>query len=230
MAEKLDPRQVVTFGRLVVVLLVLAVLGVGCYAGEPRHWRRSILDAMIFDLRENHWVGSLYVCTEGIVVIPIKFAFTETRACNTLGTAIAKVLAGEDPSRPHVLYNRHAPTEIESQDAVTAVLYEFGGEFSVAKENKFVGCITRAIHEAHPTVRFIPSDEFRRTALPDLTPEEASLELWGLLGLGSQIEPLLKESAFRDRIAPLGVRYVITVSGSTHTLYSLKRTLGKGPC
>ncbi len=225
MAEKLDPKQVVTFGRLLVGLLVLAVLGVGCYAGEPGHWRSSSLDAMIFDLRENHIVGTLYVCTEGIVIIPIKFAFTETRACNTLGTAIAKVLAGEDPSRPHVLYNRYAPTEIESHDAVTAVLYQFGGEFSVAaKENKFVACIARAIHEAHPTVRFIPSDEFRRTAFPDLTPEEASLELSG------QIEPLLKESTFRDRIAPLGVRSVITVWGSTHTHYRVRGTLGKGPC
>jgi len=207
MAEKLDPRQVVTFGRLVVVLLVLAVLGVGCI--YRRYLRSSTLDAMIFDLRENHWVGRLNVSTEGIVEIPIKFAFTETRACKTLGTAIAKVLAGEDPSRPDVRYDRHAPTEIESHDAVTAVLSLFGGEFSGAKENKFVGCIARAIHEAHPTVRFIPSDEFRRTAFPDLTPKAASLTLLGLGG------PLLKESAFRDRIAPLGVRYVITVSGHT---------------
>ncbi len=229
MAEKLDPRQVVTFGRLLVGLLVLAVLGVGC-AKDLRHWRSSILYAMIFDLRENYQVGLLDVCTEGIIAIPFKFSFTETRACNTLGTAIAKVLAGEDPSRPDVRYDRYAPTEIESHDAVTAVLYQFGGEFSGAKENKFVGCIARAIHEAHPTVRFIPSDEFRRTAFPDLTPEEASLELWGLLGLGSQIEPLLKESAFHDRIAPLGVRYVITVSGFTHTLYSLPGILGKRPC
>ena len=137
MSKKLDTSEVVTFGRLLVGLLVLAVMGVGCVLVNPGHWRTTTLYAMIFDLRENHSVGTLNVITEGWVLIPIKFAFTETRACNLIGDAIAKFLSSEEPSEHHdVWVVRTEPTQIESHDAVTAVLYQFGGGILISQGEK----------------------------------------------------------------------------------------------
>ena len=87
MAEKLDPRQVVTFGRLVVVLLALAVVGVGCHGfGLVHEYRRmTYLDVRIHDVTKAHMAGHLSVRTSAIT----PFLFTETRACNLIGDAIA---------------------------------------------------------------------------------------------------------------------------------------------
>ncbi len=104
--------------------------------------------------------------------------------------------------------NRLAPTEIESHDLVTAVLDESSGRFSLPEGEKVVGCITEAIHEKHPTVQVVPPDEFRRTAFPDLTPEEVSSELLDIASLVEQPE-------FQERIAPLGIRYLILAWGVT---------------
>ncbi len=90
MSKKLDTSEVVTFGRLVVVLLALAVVGVGCYLGEPGWKRMTYLTVWIHDVTKAHMAGEVSVTTSGM--------FTETRACNLIGDAIAKFLSGEEPS------------------------------------------------------------------------------------------------------------------------------------
>ncbi len=103
---------------------------------------------------------------------------------------------------------RFTPTDLAPEDAVTVVLSQFSGKFSAAKEAKFVRCITKAIHKAHPTVRIVPADEFRQAAFPDLTPEEIPRGDWTWEQLG-------EDPAFQQRIAPLGLNYLIAVSGGT---------------
>jgi len=187
----------------------LAVLGTGCL--PPQTWvRRTRLDASIVDLMQGHTAGTLSVWTRGHITPPFTlFTLTETRGCKILGTVVVKFLAGENPSESHEFYvNRLAATAIESGDAVTAVLEEFSGEFSPSKENKFVTCITKAIREAHPTVRFVPPDEFRQVAFSDLTPENIPPEDWTW-------DRLAEDPGFQERIAPLDLRYLIVVSGFT---------------
>jgi len=197
-------------GEFAVGLLALAVLGTGCGGWAPLWVRRSRLDASIVDVMQGHTAGNLSVWTQGAIHPPFRiFAFTETRGCKILGTVVVKFLAGENPSEPpEVWVNRLGATAIESGDAVTAVLEEFSGEFSSSKEDKFVACIRKALRKAHPTVRFIPPDEFRQVAFPDLTPEDTPPEDWTW-------DRLVEDPGFQQRIAPLGLRYLIPVSGFT---------------
>jgi hypothetical protein len=102
-------------------------------------------------------------------------------------------------------YRSH-PTDLAPDEGVTVVLEQFSGEFSGSKEDKFIGCITSAIRKVHPTVRIVPSDEFRQAAFPDLPPEEVGHRSW---------EQLADDPALRQRIAPLGLHYLIALSGGT---------------
>ncbi len=212
MAEKLDPKQVVTFGRLVVGLLTLSLLVAGCsfspfidllfdYPNKPASLKRIWLEVSISDPIEGRVIG-------GVSVVVGKTTIEEAHACEVLGTAVTKFLEGDELSVWPAIYviNRLAPTEIESHDLVTVVLDESSGRFSLPEGEQVVGCITEAIHEKHPTVRVVPPDEFRRTAFPDLTPEEVSSELLDIASLVEQPE-------FQERIAPLGIRYLILAWG-----------------
>ncbi len=212
MAEKLDPRQLVTFGRLVVGLLTLSLLVAGCfphswnlshYKYKPASLERIWLEVSISDPIEGRVVG-------GVSVLVGINALEEAHACEVLGTAVTKFLEGDELSVWPGIYviNRLAPTEIETHDLVTVVLDESSGRFSLPEGEKVVGCITEAIHEKHPTVRVVPPDEFRRTAFPDLTPEEVSSELLDIASLVEQPE-------FQERITPLGIRYLILAWGVT---------------
>jgi len=210
-------RNVVTFGRLVVGLLTLSLLVGGCqglgalpgavnllaYSGSLYQARleRTWLEVSIFDPIEGRVVG-------GVSVVVGKTSLEEALACEVLGMAVTKFLEGDELSVWPGIYvdNRLAPTEIETHDLVTAVLDESSGKFSLPEGEKVVGCITEAIHEKHPTVRVVPPDEFLRTAFPDLTPEEVSSELLN-------IALLVEQPEFQERIAPLGIRYLILAWG-----------------
>ncbi len=164
----------------------------------------TYLDVWIHDVTKAHMAGHISVTTSGKIIPfpPIKpFAFTETRACNLIGDAVAKFLSGEEPSEhPDVSVVRAEPTQIESHDAITVVLDTAQPEFSSAKERKFAGCITRAFHEAHPTVRIVPPEEFHQV-MPAFSRHQLGLD----------------DPAFREQIAPLGIRYLILMYGSTGT-------------
>jgi hypothetical protein len=209
MAEKLDPRQVVTFGRLVVGLLTLSLLVAGCagalYKPPQVPKKRIWLEVSILDLIEGRVIGD-------VSVVVGKTYVEEAHACEVLGMAVIKFLEGDELLVWPGFYviDRLAPMEIESHDLVTVVLDESSGRFLLPEGEpegeKVVGCITEAIHEKHPTVRVVPPDEFRRTAFPDLTPEEVSSELLDIASLVEQPE-------FQERIAPLGIRYLILAWG-----------------
>ena len=133
-------------------------------------------------------------------------AYTVQNSRRLLFGALAMTFLGVGCTKAAMYDTRFTPTDLAPEDAVTVVLSQFSGEFSAAKEAKFVRCITKAIHKAHPTVRIVPPDEFRQVAFPDLTPEEIQSGDWEQLG---------EDPAFQQRIAPLGVHYLITLSGGT---------------
>lgn len=119
---------------------------------------------------------------------------------------LAVAVLGVGCAKAHMYHTRSAPADVAPDDGVTVVLEHFSGEFSASKEDNFAGCIASAIRKVEPTVRIVPSDEFRRAAFPDLPPEEVGHQAW---------ERLAADPAFRQRIAPLGVQYLITLSGTT---------------
>jgi hypothetical protein len=104
---------------------------------------------------------------------------------------------------------RETPTGIEPGAAIAFV---FSREFSLAgqpvQEKEIIGCISGAVRKAHPTLRIVPPEEFRRAVFFDLAPEAApnNPEYFALL---------LDHPTFRERVAPLGIRYLISVVGGT---------------
>ncbi len=75
----------------------------------------------------------------------------------------------------------------------------------------YVGdCVARQISQAHRARTIIPATVFRRTAFPNLTDMETPRSRESLLSL-------LDNAIFRARIAPLGLRYIVVVSGGETT-------------
>ncbi len=140
MNQRFDPRKVLAVGRLVVVLLALAVVGVGCHGFGLGPALKSVtyLNVWINDVTKANMAGRLSVWTSVMS--------TEYQACNLIGDPIAKFLSGEEPSEhPDFSVVRWEPTQIESHDAITVVLDQwglFGEEFSSAREREFTSCIT----------------------------------------------------------------------------------------
>jgi len=75
-------------------------------------------------------------------------------------------------------------------------------------ESAAVRCISEAVTKAYPSVRIVLPDEFRRVAFPDLPPEGSPYS-------SEYLALLLNDPRFLERIAPLRLRYLFSVSGVT---------------
>jgi hypothetical protein len=108
-----------------------------------------------------------------------------------------------------VTQSREAPTGLGTGEAI-AFLFErqFSLEAQRVEESEIIGCISDAVRKAHPTLRIVLPDEFRRTVFPDLAPEAApnTQEYVGLL---------LNHPTFKERVSSFGVRYLISIVGGT---------------
>jgi hypothetical protein len=108
-----------------------------------------------------------------------------------------------------VTQSREAPTGLGTGEAI-AFLFErqFSLDAKRVEESEIIGCITEGVRKFHPTLRIVLPDEFRRTAFPDLAPEAApnTPEYFALL---------LDHPTFKERVATLGIRYLISVVGVT---------------
>lgn len=133
----------------------------------------------------------------------------------TIGLLALPVLA-LGCSKVQMFDTRYSPTSLAPGDAITVISDQPAGtKYSRGFEKKATWCIRNALENTHPTVRIVSSDELRQVAFPDLTPEE--------IPLGNRSwDQLVEDPAFRERIASLGLRYLITVSGS-------KRRTPQGP-
>ena len=61
--------------------------------------------------------------------------------------------------------------------------------------------------QVHPTLRIVSPDEFRRAAFPDQTSDDVTFAY----PIPETQQKLLSSQAFRDRVAPLRLRYLVSV-------------------
>ena len=120
---------------------------------------------------------------------------------------VSLAVVGVGCTKTHKYANRYFPTNPGPDDAITIVLDQLPAEEDATSteelEANMVGCIRDELEDTHPTLRMVAPDELRRVAFSDLTPEEIRLSDW------SWDDPL-----FQERIAPLGLRYLIRVTVS----------------
>ncbi len=124
--------------------------------------------------------------------------------------------------------SRLAPTTLTTEDAITVIAYEtesisqisetadVPAEYSADMAEEVLECIEEILEEHHPTVRVIPPDKFLEVAFPNLTPEDSPPVILSW-------EHMARDPGFQERIAPLGLRYLITVfveEGKGNTVFA----------
>jgi hypothetical protein len=124
--------------------------------------------------------------------------------------------------------SRLAPTTLTTEDAITVIAYEtesisqisetadVPAEYSADMAEEVLECIEEILEEHYPTVRVIPPDKFLEVAFPDLTAEDS-------LPVILSWEHMARDPGFQERIAPLGLRYLITVfveEGKGNTVFA----------
>jgi len=115
-------------------------------------------------------------------------------------------------TKADMTHTRFTPTDLAPKDAITVIFFDhpWGEEYSAILEERVAGCIRDGLENTHPTVRIVPPEKFRQAAFPGLPPEEIPPGHWPW-------DQLVDDPAFRERIAPLGLHYLIAVSGGTRT-------------
>src|SRR5262249_12115862 len=99
---------------------------------------------------------------------------------------------------------KQIPTPIETREPVAIVVSPETTDLT----SDAVGCISKALKERFPNLRIVLPDEFHKVAFPNV-----ALELAPRASI--YLPLLLNDPAFRARIAPLGLRYLISVQGKT---------------
>ena len=117
---------------------------------------------------------------------------------------IAATLLWAGCTTAQVQATRQISTEIETHEPVAIVVSPETTDLT----SDAVGCISKALKERFPNLRIVLPDEFHKTAFPNVALELAPRAL-------IYLPLLLNDPAFRARIAPLGLRYLISVQGKT---------------
>jgi hypothetical protein len=105
---------------------------------------------------------------------------------------------------------RHNPTGIASDDSV-AILASTESPL----ENEAIGCITEALRGVNPAMPVITSDEFRRTIFSYRIPEDGNER-------AKYLTLLVNQPALREHMASRGIRYLISVLGTTEQSWESK--------
>ncbi|MEK6601033.1 MAG: hypothetical protein AABZ09_04040 [Candidatus Binatota bacterium] len=99
-----------------------------------------------------------------------------------------------------------APTGLAPQDAIAVILAApVKDEYSSELENQVTECVQGALGGIHPGIRIIPPNQFRKLAFPDLTIDQIPSGYFSW-------QSLLRDPVFHNKIAPLGLRYVLAVN------------------
>jgi hypothetical protein len=121
-----------------------------------------------------------------------------------LAGLLAMTLQFSACSTAQVTALRSHPPSIERDEGIAIVVSHEARDLEV----KAVRCIRDAVTNAYPSLRIVSPDEFRHAAFSDLPPEGAPYS-------AEYLTPLLNDLRFRERIAPLKLRYLFCVSGVT---------------
>jgi hypothetical protein len=81
------------------------------------------------------------------------------------------------------------------------------GDAIVIVPSRAASCIGDSLRQVHPTLRIMSPDEFRRAAFQDQTPAETTFTY----PIPEPQQKLLSTQIFRDRIAPLRLRYLVSI-------------------
>ncbi len=131
------------------------------------------------------------------------------KRCSSLLFLLLLIFSAACTPASHVTVAREMPTGFEPGEAIG---FLFSRQFSLhgvrIEESEIIGCISEAVRKAHPALRIVSPDEFRRVVFPDLPPEGAPNELEYLV-------MLLEHPTFKGRVTSLSIRYLIFVSGAT---------------
>ena len=132
--------------------------------------------------------------TVGILVVCLSNA--------TCTTSSVELSTGQLPSGDSLIERGEAVTILFTADfSLTAVPVDAGAVES---------CITTAIEKQQPKIPIVPAGEFIRVAFPDLPSGGAPTDV-------KYLSVVLPHPLFRERIAPLNLRYLIAVSGGTES-------------
>ena len=117
-----------------------------------------------------------------------------------IGLAIALLLTGCVTSAKvseylHVQPERESRIIIEPGDAIVIIPAESAD------------CLRDSLLQAHPTLRMVSPDDFRRAAFPDQPADDVAFAY----PIPESQQKLLATQTFRDRIAPLHLRYLVSV-------------------
>jgi hypothetical protein len=97
-------------------------------------------------------------------------------------------------------------------DTGEAIAFLFSPRFSLdaqrVEEREIIGCISETVRKTHPALRIVPPGDFRRKVFPNIAPEAAP-------NTPEYLELLLSHPTFKERVAALGIHYLISVIGGT---------------
>jgi hypothetical protein len=100
---------------------------------------------------------------------------------------------------------------ITSKESIVILAYrelEIETSAFTQTEEELVACLSTPIKSVYPDLYIVPPDEFRRIAFPDLRAEKAPTR-------PESLALLLDHSVFKERVAKLGLRYLIVVGALT---------------
>ncbi|TAJ98536.1 hypothetical protein EPO44_11445, partial [bacterium] len=101
---------------------------------------------------------------------------------------------------------RLAPTGLAPEDAIAVILTApVKDEYLSELENQVTGCVQGALSEIHPDIRILLPNEFRRLVFPDLAVDQIPSGYFSW-------QSFLRDAASYNKIAPLGLRYVLAVN------------------
>ena len=107
----------------------------------------------------------------------------------------------------HAHRSEHQRVTPRAPNAVAIMAMEpFALGAKPCRPEKVAACVRRSIGSTRPELRVVSPDDFQEIAFPGLTPEETPHE-------PEYVTVLIEDATFRDRIAPLGLRYLVIVGG-----------------
>lgn len=115
-------------------------------------------------------------------------------------------LVGGGCTTAWVQEHRLAPTGLAPEDTIAVILAApVKDELASELENQVTECVQGALSGIQPGIRIIPPNQLRKLAFPDLTIDQLPSGYFSW-------RSLLRDPAFHNKIAPLGLRYVLAVN------------------